>query len=74
MKKHDDSTYVHYGMIGYQICTCPAPKYFANFNQASLKGKGKRIETHAIESALTLTTTKVNNALVKRDPTTPVET
>ena len=73
MKKHDDNMCFRYGMTGHQIRTCREPKYFVDLYQTSLKGKGKHVETYTIESALALTTTEVNTALVKKDPITLVE-
>ena len=60
-------------MTGHWVRTCRAPKHFDDLYQTSLKGNSKRVETHATDNALAMTTVEVNTALVKGNPSTLIE-
>ncbi|EOY08711.1 Uncharacterized protein TCM_023784 [Theobroma cacao] len=65
VKKHDTSICHRCGMSRHYSRTCRTPKHFVDLYQASLKDKGKRIKTHAIENSTALTNVETNNASVK---------
>ena len=59
MQKHDnDNTCNRCGLTGHWSRTCRTQKHFVELYQASIKGKGKRVESHSVEDIET------NNALV----------
>lgn len=58
-------------MTRYWSRTYHTPKHFVDLYQASLKDKGKRIETHAIKNAMT--NVKANNTSVEVTLLAPVE-
>ena len=51
-------------MNGNWARSCRTPKYFVELYQASIKGKGKRVESHSVDNI------EINNALVLH--TTPI--
>ena len=51
MRKYDDNVCSCCGMNGNWVCAFDMPKHFVDLYQASIKGKGKRIETHSVENA-----------------------
>ena len=62
MQKHDnDNACNRCGLTGHWSCVCRTPKHFVELYQASIKGKGKRVESHSIENIEDIET---NNALV----------
>ena len=56
--RDNDNTCNRCGMTGHWSRTCPTQKHFVELYQASIKGKGKRVESHSVEDIET------NNALV----------
>ena len=59
MQKHEnDNACNRCGLTGYWSRTCHTQKHFVELYQASIKGKGKRVESHFVEDIET------NNAMV----------
>ena len=62
MQKHDnDNACNHCGLTGHWSRTCRTPKHFVELYQASIKSKGKKVESHSIENIKDIET---NNALI----------
>ena len=51
----------------------PVHLNFVDFYQASIKGRGKRIETHFAKNAYEEANIKVNNALIEEIPIAPID-
>ena len=59
MQKHEnDNACNRCGLTGHWSRTCRTQKHFVELYQASIKGKGKRVESHSVEDIET------NNAMV----------
>ena len=68
MQKHEnDNAYNRCGLTRHQSRACCTPKHFVKLYQASIKGKGKKVESHSVDNTDDIET---NNALVLH--TTPV--
>ena len=76
IQKHDNAC-THYGLNGYQTRACRTPKHFLDLYQASIKGKGKRVESHSVDNVEE--NIEINNDLVlhiasiSEVPITPIE-
>ena len=52
MQKHDSDNACNYcSLTGYWSRACRTPKHFVELYQSSIKGKGKRVESHSIDNA-----------------------
>ena len=50
MQKHDnDNACNRCGLTRHWSRACCTPKHFVEFYQASIKGKGKRVESHSVD-------------------------
>ena len=61
MQKHDNAC-TSCGLNGYWARVCRTPKDFVDLYQASIKDKGKRVESHFVEN--TKENIEINNDLV----------
>ena len=80
MPKHDNAC-TNCGLNGHWASACRTPKNFVDLYQASIKGKGKMVESHSIDNtdnietnnALVLNTTPINEVLIALVEAKPLE-
>ena len=52
IKKCNNNAYSRCGLAGHWIHACRTSKHFVDFYQETIKGKGKRFETHTVEMTM----------------------
>ena len=74
MQKHEnDNVCNRCGLIGHWSHTCRTQKHFVELYQASIKGKGKRVESHFVEDIETNNALVLHTAPINEVPLAPVE-
>ena len=74
MQKHEnDNACNRYGLTGHWSRTCRTQKHFVELYQTSIKGKGKRVESHSVEDIETNDALVLHTAPINEVPLAPVK-